>query len=122
MNTTATPLHPWIASLQAGLDQLERALLDGDARGVEQASAQVQGVLQHAPRTAEFAVPGGNLREDMQRAAQRFGQLRQAVLRTHAQSQRAVKSILPQTAQPTYGHMSGTPGATGGAGRAYLSA
>jgi len=122
MSTTATPSHPWIASLQAGLDRLERALLQGDASGVEAASAEVQGVLQHAPKTAEFAVPGGTLREDMLHAAHRFGQLRQAVLRSQAQSQRAVKSILPQTAQPTYGHMAGSPGATGGAGRAYLSA
>jgi len=121
MSTTATPPHPWIASLQAGLDRLEFALLQGDARGVEAASAEVQGVLQHAPKTAEFGVPG-TLRTDMQLAAHRFGQLRQAVLRTQAQSQRAVKSILPQTAQPTYGRMAGTPGATGGAGRAYLSA
>lgn len=122
MSTTATPPHPWIASLQAGLDRLEFALLQGDAGGVEAASAEVQGVLQHAPRTAEFGVPGGTLREDMLHAAHRFGQLRQAVLRTSAQSQRAVKSILPQTAQPTYGRMANTPSATGGAGRAYVSA
>lgn len=121
MRPTAPKPHPWIAALQTGLDGLEVALLAGDAAGVERASAQVQGVLQNAPRTAEFAVPG-TLRADMQRAAQRFGQLRQAVLRTQAQSQRAVKSILPQTAQPTYGRMAGTRGASGGAGRAYLSA
>lgn len=121
MNPNAPKTHPWIAALQTGLDGLEVALLAGDATSVEQASAQVQGVLQNAPRTAEFAVPG-TLRIDMERAAQRFGQLRQAVLRASAQSQRAVKSILPQTAQPTYGRMAGAPSATGGAGRAYLSA
>lgn len=65
----------------------------------------------------------GTLRADMQRAAQRFGQLRQAVLRTQAQSQRAVKSILPQTAQPTYGAVAGRAyGSTGGAGQGYLRA
>ena len=94
----------------------------GGREHAEQASAQVQGVLQNAPRTAEFAVPG-TLRIDMEKAAQRFGQLRQAVLRAQAQSQRAVKSILPQTAQPTYGAMAGRAyGSTGGAGPGYLRA
>ncbi len=122
MNPSAPKTHPWIAALQTGLDGLEVALLAGDAAGVEKASAQVQGVLQQAPRTAEFAVPG-TLRIDMERAAQRFGQLRQAVLRVQAQSQRAVKSVLPQTAQPTYLAMAGRAyGSTGGAGQGYLRA
>ena len=122
MNPNAPKTHPWIAALQTGLDGLEVAFLAGDAAGVERASAQVQGVLQNAPRTAEFAVPG-TLRIDMEKAAQRFGQLRQAVLRAQAQSQRAVKSILPQTAQPTYGAMAGRAyGSTGGAGPGYLRA
>ena len=121
MSTTAPP-HPWITSLQAGLDRLEFALLQGDASGVEAASAEVQGVLQHAPKTAEFGVPGGTLREDMLHAAHRFGQLRQAVLRSQAQSQRAVNSLLPQQKPATYGTLAGRPSATGGAGRAYLSA
>ena len=69
MNHRATP-HPWITDLQAGLDQLEKALLAGDAAAVEQASAQVQGVLQKAPKTAEFAAPG-TLRSDMLQAAHR---------------------------------------------------
>lgn len=117
--THATPTtHPWIASLQAGLDRLEFALLAGDAAGVELASADVQGVLKQAPKTVEFSLVG-TLRTDMLQAAQRFGQLRQAVLRNHAQSQRAVNSLLPQTAQATYGRTNGT---LGGAGRAYLSA
>lgn len=120
--THATPTtHPWIASLQAGLDRLEFALLAGDAAGVEQASADVQGVLQQAPKTAEFALVG-TLRTDMLQAAQRFGQLRQAVLRSHAQSQRAVNSLLPQQKPATYGSMTGRPSPTGGAGRAYLTA
>lgn len=122
MNPNAPKTHPWIAALQTGLDTLEVALLAGDAAGVERASAQVQGVLQNAPRTAEFAVPG-TLRIDMEKAAQRFGQLRQAVLRAQAQSQRSVKSILPQTAQPTYGSKAGRAyGSTGGAGQGYLRA
>ncbi len=122
MNPNAPKTHPWIVALQNGLDALELALLAGDPAGVEKASAQVQGVLQQAPKTAEFAVPG-TLRIDMERAAQRFGQLRQAVLRSQAQSQRAVRSILPQTAQPTYGAMARRGhGSTGGAGQGFLRA
>jgi hypothetical protein len=115
-----TSAHPWIVSLQAGLDGLEKALLAGDAPGVERASAAVQLVLQGAPRTAEFAVPG-SLRADMAGAALRFGQLRQAVQRASAQSQRAVHSLLPQQKQATYGGLARTA-SSGGAGRAYLSA
>jgi hypothetical protein len=123
MNALApTPTHPWIVSLQSGLDTLETALLHGDAPGVEKASASIQTILQGAPKTAEFAVPGSGLRLDMQTAAHRFGQLRQAVLRASAQSQRAVNSVLPQKAPATYGHMAGAGSSTGGAGRAYLSA
>lgn len=118
--------HPWIAALQEALDGLERALLQNDAGGVEQASAQVQSVLQRAPRTAEFAIAGSRLRLDMEHCAQRFGQLRQAVLRASAQSQRAVQSLIPQKTPATYGAMagraSGLNASTGGAGRAYLSA
>lgn len=114
--------HPWIVSLQAGLDQLEKALLEGDAIGVQVASAQVQAVLQAAPKTAEFGRPGTSLGIDMRQAAHRFGQLRQAVLRASAQSQRAVQSLFPQKAPATYGPASGLSSSTGGAGRAYLSA
>lgn len=119
----APDTHPWIASLQTGLDRLERALLDSDPDGVEKASAQVQMVLQKAPKTAEFAVPGSSLRIDMLQAAQRFGQLRQTVLRAGAQSQRALNSLLPQQAQPsTYNRLAGPASSIGGAGRGYLSA
>lgn len=120
MNPRATP-HPWITDLQAGLDQLEKALLAGDAAAVEQASARVQGVLQKAPRTAEFAAPC-TLRSDMLRAAHRFGQLRQAVLRAQAQQQRALNSLMPQRTPATYGQAHGMSGRTGGAGQAYLRA
>lgn len=122
MNPAAPTTHPWIDSLQVRLDRLERALLAGDAAGVEQASADVQTVLQQAPKTAAFSVPG-TLRSDMQQAAQRFGQLRQAVLRAHAKSQRAVNSLLPQQAPQTYGAVAtGKPFASSGAGQAYLRA
>jgi len=116
--------HPWIAALKNSLDTLETALLQGDAAGVEQASAAMQSVLQQAPRTSEFAVPGSTLRHDMQNAAQRFAQLRSAVLRATAQSERAVGSLLPQQAlqrQPTYGRIV-KPNALGGAGRGYVRA
>jgi hypothetical protein len=119
----APDTHPWIASLQIGLDRLERALLDSDPVGVEKASAQVQMVLQKAPKTAEFAVPGSSLRIDMLQAAQRFGQLRHTVLRAGAQSQRALNSLLPQQAQPsTYNRLVGPASSIGGAGRGYLPA
>jgi hypothetical protein len=122
MNTQADTPHPWIAALQKGLDQLETALLAGDAAAVEAASAQVQGVLQQAPKTAAFSAPG-SLRTDMLQAAQRFGQLRQAVLRLQAQSQRAVNSLLPQQAPATYGgRAAGKPFGNNGAGQAYLRA
>ncbi len=123
MNPAAPTTHPWIDSLQVRLDRLERALLADDAAGVEQASAEVQTVLQQAPKTAAFSVPGTTLRSDMQQAAQRFGQLRQAVLRAHAQSQRAVNSLLPQQTPQTYGAVAtGKPFASSGAGQAYLRA
>ncbi|MCW5655624.1 hypothetical protein [Hydrogenophaga sp.] len=121
---TTTP-HPWIASLQANLDALQNALLQGDASGVEQASAAMQAVLQQAPRTSEFAAPGSTLRSDMHSAAQRFAQLRQAVLRASAQTQRGVDTLLPQIAlqQPTYGRMAASrPLASGGASRGFLRA
>lgn len=120
--TQRTVIHPWIAALRVGLDGLEKALLKGDAPGVERASAHVQSVLQKAPKTAEFGVPGSTLREDMLAAAQRFAQLRQAVLRGSAQSQRAVRSLLPQQVPGTYGRLAGQTSSTGGAGQAYLSA
>jgi hypothetical protein len=110
--------------LQAELDALEAALLRGDAPGVEQASAAMQAVLQQAPRTPAFADPDSALRRDTQSAAQRFAQLRQAVLRSNAQNERAVASLLPQQSlqrQPTYGRMV-KPSPLGGAGRGFLTA
>lgn len=119
---SATAQHPWIQSLHAGLDGLETALLAGDALAVETASAQVQRVLQQAPRTADFMQPGQDaLRSSLPQAAQRFGQLRQAVVRAHAQSQRAVQSLVPHApAVGTY-NAAGT-GQIAPRGRAYLSA
>ena len=120
MNHTA---HPWTDELRNQLDSLEAALLQGDnAQAIETASAEVQAVLQRAPKTAELARPDSLLREHMLQQAQRFGQLRQAVLRAHAQNQRAIKSLMPaHAAQPaTYGK--GVGSVTGGAGQAYLTA
>lgn len=124
MTTAArtTNPHPWIVSLQASLDSLEAALLQGDAPGVQTASAAVQSVLRAAPRAAEFNVPGSTLRADMQQAALRFGPLRLAVQRASAQSDRAVHSLLPQQAPATYGPRAGARPSTGGAGRAFLTA
>lgn len=112
--------HPWILQLQGALDALEKALLAGEATAVESASAQVQAILKNAPRTAEFQAEGSTLAQDLPPAAQRFAQLRQAVLRAQAQSQRAVASLIPQTAAaPVYGR-SGQGSAP--ASRGYLSA
>jgi hypothetical protein len=119
--TSPAQAHPWIVALRAGLDELEKALLAGDAGAVERTSAQVQGVLQHAPKTAAFANFVG-LRSDMLEAAQRFGRLRQAVLRLQAQNQRELRSLMPGQAPQTYGRLAGQAPSTGGAGRAYLSA
>ena len=117
---TKSPVHPWIVRLREHLDGLESALLANDAMGIQAASAQVQAVLQQAPKTAEFGRPGSLLRLDMTDAAHRFGQLRQAVLRNSAHNQRALQSILPDLAKtPTYGR-SGSP--RNGPGHAYLSA
>ena len=124
MTHTATTSHPWIGSLQAELDALEAAVLRGDAPGVEQASAALQAVLQQAPKAAVFAESDSPLRRDTQTAAQRFAQLRQAVLRSSAHNERAIGSLLPQQAlqrQPTYGRMV-KPSSLGGAGRGFLSA
>lgn len=120
-STSTENAHPWIVALRAGLDELEKALLAGDAGAVERASAQVQGVLQHAPKTAAFANFAG-LRSDMHEAAQRFGRLRQAVLRLQAQNQRALRTLMPAQTPQTYGRLAGQSSSTGGAGRAYLSA
>ncbi len=119
---SATAQHPWIQSLHAKLDGLEKALLDGDAVAVAAASTQVQQVLQQAPRTADFMqLDHDDLRSALPEAAQRFGQLRQAVVRAHAQSQRAVQSLVPHApAMGTYGPSGSAPGT--GAGKAYLSA
>lgn len=122
----ATTAHPWIAALQESLATLETALLQGNAAGVEEASAAMQAVLQRAPRANEFTAPDSTLRTDMQNAAQRFAQLRQAVLRARAQNQRGIDCLLPQLAlqqQPTYGRMAGRPlPSTGGAGRGFMRA
>lgn len=96
--------HPWILQLQGALDALEKSLMVGDALAVETASAQVQAILNHAPRTAEFQAAGSTLARDLPAAAQRFAMLRQAVLRAQAQSQRALGSLIPEAVStPVYG-------------------
>jgi hypothetical protein len=119
MNTNA---HPWIVDLRNRLDALETALLGGDAGAVERASGQVQAVLQQAPKTADLIQAGDSLRSEMQTQAQRFAQLRQAVMRANGLNERALHSLLPGHAQkPTYGRMRGArPG--NGPSQTYLSA
>ena len=117
-----TPAQTWIDALQSRLDGLEYALLQGNANAVQIASAEVQFSLQQAPKTREWSLPGSSVMADFKQAAHRFGQLRHAVLRAHAQSQRALHSLLPQQTPATYGRAMGQTASTGGAGRAYLSA
>jgi hypothetical protein len=102
---------------------LAAALLRGDAGATELASTAVQTILQRAPQPHEMADAGQALRADILQAAQRFAQLRQAVLRNAAQSQRAVHSLLPQTVPTTYNRQIGpAPSSTGGAGRSFVKA
>ena len=117
-----TTVHPWITELRTRLDALEDALLRGDAVEVARSSAQVQPALQNAPRTAEFGRAGSMLRADMLVQAQRFGHLRQAVMRANGLNDRALGSLMPGHAKgPTYGRLSGTKQG-GGPGQAFLSA
>ena len=120
MSNTA---HPWIDELRNRLDALEAALLQGHgAQAIESASAEIQIVLHRAPKTAEFAQLGNPLREHMLQQAQRFGQLRQTMLRARAQNQRAIKSLMPEHAAPPATYGKGVVSITGGAGQAYLTA
>jgi hypothetical protein len=113
--------HPWIASLQERLDGLESALLSGDAAAVEAASAQVQAAMKSAPRAADIKQRGQAMQADMDMAAQRLSQLRQAVVRASAQNDRVLNNLLPgQAKQPTYGRLSIST--RNGPGQAFLSA
>lgn len=110
--TSPQPAHPWIASLHGHLDGLERALLQGDALAVEQASAAVQNALRQAPRTLELR---GADASALQSAAQRFAQLRAATARAAAHNDRALGSLLPDHLQrPTYQGINGKAGALRG--------
>lgn len=94
MNSRSAAL-PWIDSLQARLDRLEVALLQGDAPAVEATSAELQVTLQQAPRTVDLQGHAGAL----QAAAQRFAQLRAAAVRAAALNERALGSLLPDHLQ-----------------------
>jgi hypothetical protein len=117
------PSHPWLGQLHTALDSLAAALLRGDAPATEQASAAVQAILQRAPQSTEMNDGGQALRADIRKVSERFAQLRQAVLRNAAQSQRAVQSLLPRATPATYGRQHGpSPSSNGGAGRGFLTA
>lgn len=98
--TSPQPAHPWIAALHGHLDGLERALLQGNAPAVEQASAAVTNALRQAPRSLDLR---GADASALQSAAQRFTQLRAATVRAAALNERALGSLLPDHLQkPTY--------------------
>ena len=116
--TQGNATHPWIDSLQARLDQLEVALLQGDAPAVERTSAELQASLQQAPRTADLVHGHASA---LQAAARRFAQLRAATVRAAALNDRALGSLLPDHLQkPTYQGVAGKGGPR--AGRGYLAA
>jgi hypothetical protein len=117
-------VHPpalWLERLTARLDELERALLSTDAAAVQAASQAVHELMTKVPSTRHWAELGEGHFGTVQRCAQRFTGLRQAVLRLAAQAERATHVLLPESGQsPTY---SGRHQAGGKLpGRAYLSA
>jgi hypothetical protein len=115
--------QPWLVQLNSALDNLASALLRGDVSATEQASAAVQATLQRAPQAHELVKAGQAPSDEIRQVSQRLTQLRQAVLRNAAQSQRAVRSLLPQAVPATYGRQTGpSVSSTGGASRAYLAA
>ncbi|GAA6143273.1 hypothetical protein [Hydrogenophaga sp. 5NK40-0174] len=113
--------HPWILTLRAELDKLELALLENDAHGVRDSSERINAVLQAPPPASDFKAAGEALIDEFEKAAQRFARLRQAVLRSAAQTDRAVNSLMPHRQSATYGPGMGQ-GRPGGPGQAYLSA
>lgn len=116
--TSGSTTHPWIEGLQARLDRLEVALLQGDAPAVERTSAEVQASLQQAPRTADLVHGHAGA---LQAAARRFAQLRAATVRAAAMNERALGSLLPDHLQkPTYQGVAGKGVAR--AGRGYFTA
>ena len=74
------------------------------------------------PRRPNSARRADTLRADMLDQAQRFGQLRQAVMRANGHNERALRSLMPgQAKQATYGRLSGATKPSG-PGQAFLSA
>ncbi len=120
-NIASAKSHPWIVMLRAELDKLEVALLESDAHGVRDSSERINAVLQAPPPASDFKAAGEALIDEFERSAQRFARLRQAVLRSAAQSDRAVNSLMPHRQSATYGPGMGL-GKPGRPGHAYLSA
>jgi len=120
--TTANPQPAaWIDRLTAQLDELEKALLATDAAAVQAASLAVQTLMTKAPPARSWVALDETHRNSLQRCAQRFTGLRQAVLRLGAQAERATRVLLPETGQsPTYAGRRPPGGQL--PGRAYLSA
>jgi len=111
----------WLERLTASLDELEKALLSTDAFAVQAASQAVHELMTKAPSTRHWAELGEGHFGALQRCAQRFTGLRQAVLRLGAQAERATRVLLPETGQsPTYAGRQLPGGKL--PGRAYLSA
>lgn len=122
MKTEAIQPAAWLERLTASLDELEKALLSADASAVQSASQAVHDLMTRgAPSTRSWASLGDAHFGALQRCAQRFTGLRQAVLRLGAQTERATRVLLPETGQsPTYSGRHQPGGKL--PGRAYLSA
>lgn len=121
MTTTTPQPAAWLERLTAQLDELEKALLSTDAAAIEAASLAVQTLMSKAPPARSWAALEEPHRHTLQRCAQRFTGLRQAVLRLGAQAERATRVLLPATAQsPTYAGRRPPGGQL--PGRGYLSA
>ncbi|TNF62231.1 MAG: hypothetical protein EP306_04015 [Burkholderiales bacterium] len=111
----------WLDALGLRLDDLERALLSSDPAAVESASHAVQLLMGQAPAPRMWNGLAAQEVGTLQRQARRFAGLRQAALRLCAQSERATRVLLPETASsPTYAPRQPRGGSL--PGRSYLSA
>jgi len=121
MSNNASQPAIWLEQLTARLDELEAALLSTDAGSVQAASQAVHELMTKAPATRNWASLGETHITTLQRCAQRFTGLRQAVFRLGAQTERATRVLLPDAGQsPTYKGRRPPGGQL--PGRAYLTA
>ena len=93
------------AAVEAHLEKMNQALLDGSGRAVEAASAGLRRAIAafaEAARRAPAELDDAALRERLQRANQSLASQRDNLARRAAGVDRALASILPTPALPTY--------------------